>query len=334
MSVRCADAQGWNLGTADGLQIRVLAEGASWISCRVPLADGQRREVLLGFDDIASHRAHRAYIGAIVGRWANRIAGQVLRRAGKTWPLACLPGATYQLHGGPVGFNRVQWTLLSLSERELRLGMVSPDGDQGFPGELSVEVSYRLIGADTVEVALQARVAGSEPTPVGMTNHAYFQLDGAGPGDPIHDVRRHTLQVAARRVLPVDAQGLPTGAPVPVEQDGADFRTPRTIETALDRGWLLDAPGGEQPAATLRSADGRMTLELFTTLPALQAYTGEFLGPDTQECQPHWPAFSGIALEAQFLPDSPHHPEWPQPDCWLQPGGVWAHRIRYRFRGE
>ena len=335
---RCADAgpdEAWTLRGADGLAIRVLRLGASWVGCRVPLRDGSVREALLGFDDMASQRRNRAYIGATIGRWANRIAGLRLRKDGREWALVSEPGLNHQLHGGPGGFHQREWRLLERTATSLRLGLQSEDGDQGFPGALEAQVSYRLLGDLSVEIELEARLHGEQASPVGMTNHAYFQLDRDGEAD----VRGQRLRVAARRVLPVDGSGLPTGAPVAVDGSRFDFRETRVIGQALDHAFLLDGAGegvpsadGMRLAAKLKSADGLLGMDLSTTLPSLQVYTGEFLADGTVGCSPRWPAFSGIALEPQYLPDSPHHPEWPQPDCWLAPGGVWRHRMRYRFR--
>ncbi|MCV2364408.1 galactose-1-epimerase [Paucibacter sp. DJ1R-11] len=330
----------WSLTDSDGLQIQVLRYGASWVSCRVPLANEAPREVLLGFDDLASQRRNRGYVGATVGRWANRIAGLELRRGGQAWPLASEPGLNHQLHGGPGGFHQRDWTLLEHSEQQLRLGLHSPDGDQGFPGALDVEVRYSLPGHGAVQIDFHARLHGAQACPVGLTNHAYFQLDGRGRGEQTagegglrwQDVRTQTLQLGASQALPLDGSGLPAGAPAPVSGGALDYRTARLIGQPLDQAFVLDS--GDMPAARLQSVDGRVALDLYTSLPALQVYTGHYLAPCTQGCHPQWPDFSAVALEPQYLPDSPHHPEWPQPDCWLEPGQVWAHRNRYQFHGR
>jgi aldose 1-epimerase len=311
-----ADAE-IRLANAAGLELRLLRHGASWVGCRVPLRNGTRREVLLGFETLASHRANRAYVGATIGRWANRIAGPVLHRDGRSWPLATTPGLAHQLHGGPGGFHQRDWRLLEHGAGHAVFGLHSPDGDQGFPGALDVTVGYSL-GADLlVDVVFDAILNGDQACPVSLTNHAYFQLDGAPS-----DVREQSLQIAAKRYLPVDINGLPLGGPAPVGGTRFDFQQLRRIDAPVDHAFLLD--GG----ASLRSADGCVALHLSTSMPALQVYSGEFLPEGTDDT---FPRFGGIALEPGWLPDSPGHAEWPQPDCWLAPGRRWRHRISYRF---
>ena len=305
------------LANAAGLELRLLRQGASWVGCRVPLRDGSQREVLLSLGTLAQHRANRAYVRATVGRWANRIAGAVLQRDGRTWPLTTEPGQAHQLHGGPGGFHQRDWVVQELDDRHATFGLHSPDADQGFPGALDVTVRY-AVGADlSVELVFDAALHGDQACPVSLTNHAYFQLDGRPS-----DVRQQSLRVAASHYLPVDASGLPLGGPATVESTRFNFQHERRIDDALDQGFLL------QGGASLRSSDGRVTLHLSTSMPSLQVYSGEFLPEGTDGLHPR---FSAIALEPGWLPDSPRHAEWPQPDCWLMPGSRWQHRIGYRF---
>lgn len=305
------------LANAAGLELRLLSHGASWVGCSVPLRDGTRREVLLGFDTLDQQRANRAYVGATVGRWANRIGGPMIQRGGRSWPLAAERGRGHQLHGGPGGFHQCSWTLQDHGAEHAAFALHSPDGDQGYPGALDVRVRYTLGPELSVELQFDAMLQGPHPCPVSLTNHAYFQLDGETV-----DVRHQRLRVDAERYLPVDADGLPWGDPVAVAGTRFDLRRERRIDAALDHAFLL------QGGANLRAADGRVALHLSTSMPALQVYTGEFLAEGTHG---RWPPFGGIALEPGWLPDSPHHPEWPQPDCWLSPGRPWQHRIVYRF---
>jgi aldose 1-epimerase len=305
------------LGRAGGLELRLRSLGASWVSCSVPLRNGSRREVLLGFDSAQDQRANTAYVGATVGRWANRIAGPKLHRDGRSWLLQTEPGLGHQLHGGPGGFHQRDWSVQDHSAEHASFVLHSADGDQGFPGALDVTVRYALGPGLSVVVDFDAVLSGAQACPVSLTNHAYFQLDGT----PV-DVRGQRLRVAASHVLPVDAKGLPRGGPMAVDGTPFDLLQARRIDAALDHAFLL------QGDASLQATDSRVVLHLSTTMPALQVYTGEFLPEGTGG---RWPRFGGIALEPGWLPDSPAHPAWPQPDCWLAPGQRWQHRIVYRF---
>jgi len=331
----------WTLDDGRGFRLRVAALGAAWISCQVPLpagANGAGREVLAGFADPADCGRNRAYVGAVLGRYANRIAGGRLAGPSGEFPLACQPGRDFQLHGGPDGFSHRVWQWQVREPDRLRLALESPPGDQGFPGRLHAEVGFALgrgpHGEPEVEVALAAEV--DAPCPVNLSHHPYFQLDGRP-----QDVREQTLELAASRYLPVDARGLPCGALRDVAGTHFDFLRRRLIGGAgagerangYDDPFLLDPACADlaRPAARLWSRDGRMAMSLWTTLPALQVYTGRSLGSGTAACATRWPDHGAIAIEPQFLPDSPHHAEWPQPDCWLRPGQRFDHRIVYRF---
>ncbi|MFG6459969.1 aldose epimerase family protein [Roseateles sp. DXS20W] len=318
----------FTLTAADGLRIAVTNAGAAWTSCRVPV-NGASREVLLGYQAPVDYLRQPGYLGAIVGRYANRIAGASFELDGQRFALQANEGE-HQLHGGAGGFHRKLWTVGSHTEDALELALVSPDGDQGFPGELSVRAIYRVQPPLTVTVTLEATTTA--PTLVNLSSHAYFNLDGDAA-----DIRGHRLQIAADRYLPVRADLIPTGEQADVAGTPFDFRTPRRLGDALaalaetgaapachDHCWLA---GG----ATLQSGDGRLTLDLRSNQPGLQFYAGEFLPrtPDRQG-RPH-AAHAGLALEPQALPDSPHHPEWPQRDAVLRPGQTYRHQITYRF---
>ncbi|MEK8047463.1 galactose-1-epimerase [Ideonella margarita] len=315
-----------------GVRIRVLAHGATWAACHVPLPGGAERSVVLGFDQHTDYQRQQAYMGATVGRWANRIAhGTYTGPDGELVHLSRHPGSEHHLHGGAEGFDQRTWTVLHAAADEVRLGLVSPAGDQGFPGTLHCEVRYRLSSPSCVEVQFTASV--DAPCPVGLTNHAYFNLDGQPT-----DVRSHQLWLNAAAALPVDERLVPTGPPAAVIGTPLDYQTTKPIGMALDNAFLLNpassaasATEPAEPAAELTSADGLLRLRVHTSLPALQVYTGEFLGACTAGCSTTWAPFRGVAIEPQYLPDSPNHPEWPQPSCWLMPGQTWQHHIRYEF---
>lgn len=320
-----------DLAGPDGLRLRMLDQGATWWSLQVPLPGHEApREVLLGAATPTIHVTNTAYLGATVGRVANRIAGAHITRGNRSWPLQAQPGSRHQLHGGPDGYDRRRWTLSWARADAACWSLRSPAGDQGFPGTLTAEVEVRLPGGGVIEQHFCATC--TQPTPVCLTNHAYFNLDGRPS-----DVRGHRLQIDASHYAPVDDELIPTGELMPVDGGALDFRALRGIgqqaDGRYDHGLLLnpEAQSMQRPAATLLAADGRLRLRLFTTMPALQLYTGQHLGGqparDGGLLQPH----AGVALEPEWLPDSAHHPEWPQPDLWLQPGGAWSHMLRLVF---
>lgn len=316
----------FELRSADGLRIAVTEAGAAWMSCRVPV-HGAEREVLLGYQTAADYLTQPGYLGAIVGRHANRIAGARFELDGQHHALQANEGP-HQLHGGAGGFHHQRWEVVSHRDDCLELALTSPDGDQGFPGELSVRAVYRVEPPLTVRITLEATTTA--PTLCNLTSHAYFNLDGDAA-----DIGDHRLQIAADRYLPVRADLIPTGEQAEVAGTPFDFRTPRRIGDALE------AMAGAMPAchdhcwldgsAALWSGDGRLALELRSAAPGLQFYAGEFL-PRTpgRDGRPH-AKHAGLALEPQALPDSPHHPEWPQKNAVLRPGEVYRRQITYRF---
>ena len=321
-----------------GMTVTLMDWGATWLSCQVPLADGAPREVLLGCANAELYDRQQVYLGATIGRYANRIANAHLPYPNGDRQLVASQGCNL-LHGGQVGFDKQRWSILEHSLRHVRFLLNSPDGDQGFPGNLDIEVTYTLDDDNSLSVRMRAR--SDQLTPVNLTNHAYFNLDGVNG-----DVRQHQLQVRAARMLPIDGAGIPLGDIASVDGTGFDFRHPKRlaqdflqdeqqkIAKGYDHSFVLDAAGTQTDdwAARLTSGDGRLTLELATTLPALQLYTGNYLAGTPARDGGEYRDYSGVALEPQFLPDSPHHPEWPQPSCWLAAGQVYDHTICYRFR--
>ena len=334
------DGQPWRitvLRNQNGMVVTLMDWGASWLSARVPMPDGTVREALLGCATPSDYLHQAAYVGATIGRYANRIANATLQSGHIR--LAANQGA-HQLHGGPEGFDKRRWQIVSQSAAEVHYRIDSPHGDQGFPGNLLASVRYRLDDNNCLSIEYQATV--DQPCPVNLTNHAYFNLD-AQHGD----ARQHRLQLLADRYLPVNSEGIPFSGEQrstlkPVTGNSFDFRQPKTIAAQFlqdddqravkgyDHAFLLNAAGDDStPAAALWSADGKLQLTVHTDAPALQFYSGNYLAGTPARDQGHYADFQGIALESGFLPDSPNHPEWPQPDCWLQPGESWRSVTRY-----
>ncbi|WP_017345876.1 galactose-1-epimerase [Pantoea sp. A4] len=331
------DGQPWRitvLRNHNGMVATFMDWGATWLSARIPLDDGSVREALLGCATPSDYLHQRAYLGATVGRYANRIAGARLNATGQ----ALLPNqGPNQLHGGPEGFDKRRWQIVSQSESVVHYRLDSPDGDQGFPGALLVDLWYELAEDNSLLIRYEAE--SDQPTPVALTNHAYFNLD-ADHGD----VRQHRLQLQADNYLPVDSMGLPNANLTAVAGTSFDFRQAKTVAQdflqdadqqatkGYDHAFLLNSAGDvQQVAAQLTSADGKLSLEVTTSCPALQVYSGNYLGGTRAREHDHYEDYQGIALESGYLPDSPNHPEWPQPDCWLQPGDCWKATTRYRF---
>ncbi|MBP1019288.1 galactose-1-epimerase [Serratia fonticola] len=325
------------LKNAAGMTVTLMDWGATWLSALLPLKSGEQRELLLGCQTPQDYLHQGAYLGATVGRYANRIAHASLNIDGKPHPLIANQGE-HQLHGGPNGFHARRWQIVKQDEQQVVYQLHSPDGDQGFPGNLDVTLTYRLTAEHRLEIEYQAQT--DRACPVNLTNHAYFNLDGAG-----HDARQQRLQLFADRYLPVDGDGIPSAELTAVAGTGMDFRQPKTLQQDLlrdrdqqrvkgyDHAYLLHdtCHGLASPAAHLWSADGKVAMTVFTTAPALQLYSGNYLGGTPARDGGSYQNYAGIALESEFLPDSPNHPEWPQPDCWLQPGQRYQSATHYQL---
>jgi aldose 1-epimerase len=279
------------------------------------------RDVVLGFDSLdpyiaPSYRANNPFFGALIGRFGNRIAGARFELDGETYALAASEGA-HTLHGGVRGFDQRVWEAQEPGDGRLRLAYTAADGEEGFPGELAVTVTFSLTDDDRLTLDYEART--DRPTVVNLTNHCYWNLAGAG------SVAGHALEIPASRYMPVDDELIPTGELAPVDGTPFDFRAPRAIGDAdIDHNFVLD---GDGLAARLR-ADG-LTLEITTTEPGLQVFTsaafdGRFVG----RSGPYGPG-AGVALETQHFPDSPNHPEYPS--TVLRPGERFRSRTVYAF---
>lgn len=320
------------LKNSQGMKIKLSNWGATWLSCTMQV-EGKNRELILGCQSFEQYEQQDAYLGATVGRYANRIANAEIDIAGKHYQLIANQGVN-QLHGGKSGFDKKIWKIESQSEQQVKFGLISPDGDQGFPGELKVTASYTL--TDDNQVIVEYNASTTKCTPVNLTNHAYFNLDGE-----TNDILAHSLKVNANYYLPVDANGIPCNDLLDVTQDDMDLRQLRVLSDNLltsparkitggyDHAYLLDK--SKPVAAQLVSSDKKVTMDVTTSYPALQVYTGNFLANTPNRHNGKYANFAGVALEAQFLPDSPHHLTWPQPSCFLEPGQTYHHQITYQF---
>ena len=321
-------AEAWVL-RSDGLDAWLLDWGATLARLQVTGADGRRADVVLGFDGLRDYQQRQPYLGATVGRHANRIRDGRFDLDGHTYTLSRNDGP-HHLHGGSEGFDRRPWTASVMDageEPSLEFALHSAAGDQGYPGALEARVTYTLRGR---RLHVDYLAAASAPTPVNLTLHAYFDLSGRG------DIRGQQLQLAASRYLPVDAQLIPTGELRDVAGTAFDFRAGAVIGERLhalsaaepaadgfDHCFAIDgAPGALRTAAELLDPASGRRMRLLTDQPGLQVYTGNFLdgalrGRDGLPLSRH----GGLCLEPQRFPDGPNRSDFP--DAILRPGEVY-----------
>jgi aldose 1-epimerase len=320
------------IGSAPGVVVDVLTLGATAHRVEVTCGDGVRRPVALGRDTVADLLGVDGFLGATIGRYGNRIAAGRFTLDGKPVTVRTSDRGN-SLHGGPDGWDKALWTIESHDPSSVTLTLVSPDGDQGFPGTVTASVTYSVDGS-TVRIAHAATT--DAPTVLNMTNHTYFNLDGDGAGT----IDGHTLEVHADHYTPVDATGIPLGDHVPVDGTPFDLRTPTALGPVLrlDEAQLADAHGidhnfvvrgeGLRSVATLASPQTRTMLELVADQPGLQVYTGNALAGPGRAGRRYRPG-DGIALEPQLSPDTPNHPSWPS--ARLAPGETYRSTIEWRF---
>jgi aldose 1-epimerase len=304
----------WTLERA-GVRVRILSYGGIVQSAEVPDRDGRTGNVVLGFADLEGYLAHpEPYFGALIGRYANRIAGGRFPLNGRTYTLA-LNNPPNSLHGGERGFDRRVWDAEPV-EHGVRLSRVGADGEEGFPGRLEVSATYTLTEYGALRIAYEATT--DAPTVVNLTNHSYFNLGGSGHAGG------HELRIAASRRTPVDADLIPTGALEEVAGTRFDFRAGRKAGSGYDHNFVLDKGVTETPVevAELHDPASGRVLTVATTEPGLQLYTADHLG------EPFAPG-AGIALETQHFPDSPNRPEFPS--TVLRPGEVFRSETVYGF---
>ncbi len=320
-----------------GVRVVFMDIGATWLSCTIPVA-GENREVLLGLSTMPDFLEHGSFLGVTVGRYANRIANSEFSYLGESYALAANQG-DHCLHGGQDGWSHRRWSILNQSERQVEFSIFSEDGDQGFPGNVTASVTYEL--TDDNQVVISYKASTDKPTPLNLTNHAYFNLMGADSGV---DILKHKLQVNADYYLPTTSEGIPLGELESVENTSFDFRVAKAVGQDLltdeqqqnckgyDHSYLLDdSCKTGASVATVEAPDQSLLLEVFTDKPAIQFYGGNFLAGTPTRTGGEYKQYQGLALETQYLPDSPNHPEWPQDSCIALPGEEYAFTTVYKF---
>ncbi len=326
--------------TRDGAPtVAVTNQGGHLLSLRAPDKNGRIEEVTLGYADFAGCAKARGSLGGLVGRYANRIANGEFTLDGKSYTLARNSGAN-ALHGGPTGFHKRLWTprvVRGVEGDALELEYVSRDGEEGYPGTLTVKVVYSLRKDGGLVIDYTGTT--DRPTVINLTSHAYFNLAGAGEGT----ILDHELQLESDFFTPIDATSIPTGEKRPVDGTPFDFRKPVAIGARIeandeqvrrgsgyDHNFILRGKPGELRlgARAFHPASGRV-LEFYTTEPGVQLYTANFLDGSIQTASGKaYLKRGGFCLEAQHYPDSPHHPEWPT--VVLRPGQVYRQTTVYQ----
>ena len=322
-----------------GAELTITNYGAKIVSLMVPDNQGNMVDIVAGHDSIDTYlTSGEPYFGAICGRYANRIAGGKFMIDGITYDQLAINNGPNSLHGGIKGFNSVVWDAKQTDGQTLELSYVSADGEEGFPGELKVTVTYRL--TDENEVAISYQATTDKPTVLNLTNHAFFNLSGAG--DP--SIEDHIVTINADHYLPTDNTSIPYGPKAEVANTPMDFRTPHTVGERInesfeqlvfgkgyDHTYILNKEGDELSfcARCVAPKTGIM-MEVYTTQPGVQLYTGNWLsGKFEGKHGQRYPERSALCFETQHFPDSPNKPEYPT--TVLRPGEVFQSKTIYKF---
>jgi aldose 1-epimerase len=337
-----ADVHLYTLQNKNGAKVSITDYGATIAAIEVPDRDGKLADVVLGYDSLQEYETGGSYFGGLIGRYGNRIGGAKFALDGQTYLLAKNDGRN-SLHGGKRGFNKVVWAAhqpIPNDGQTLELTYVSEDGEEGYPGTLSIRVRYTWTDRNELRVEYFAHT--DKPTVVNLTNHSYFNLTG----DPRKDILSHILQLEAPQFTPIDDGLIPTGELRKVEGTPFDFRTPVAIGKRVadsdeqlrlgkgyDHNWVLATGTGLKLAARVVEPVTGRVLEIRTTEPGVQFYSGNFLdGTATGKYGFVLAYRTGFCLETQHFPDSPNHANFPS--TVLRPGQTYRSQTTYRFEVE
>lgn len=327
----------YTLTNANGMEVCITNFGGRLVSIMVPDKDGNMVDVILGFDNINDYMTKPSDFGASIGRYANRIAGGKFELDGETVVLNQNDGENC-LHGGAEGWQYQVYEAEQVDAQTLKLTMHSPDGEMGFPGNVTAVVTYTLTDDNAIDIAYSGTT--DKPTVLSMTNHAYFNLSGNHAVEGTDQV----LYVNADTFTPANDKLIPTGEMRPVEGTPFDFRTPKSIGQDInadyeqlvlgngyDHNWVLNTAGDvTKLALSVYSPVTGILLEEYTDQPGVQVYTGNFLtGKVAGKHGIMYPKRASVCIETQLFPDTPNRPEWPT--ATLRPGETYTHRCIYKF---
>jgi aldose 1-epimerase len=330
------------LTNGKGMEVAVLNYGAKIVSLVAPGRNGERTDVVTGHNSIEEYiRSEEPYFGAVCGRYANRIAKGRFGIDGVIYDRLAINNGPNSLHGGIKGFHAVVWDACLIDRQTIELTYASPDGEEGFPGNLQTTVAYHL--SDNNEVVISYRAITDKPTVLNLTNHSYFNLSGAGNAS----IGDHRLTINADYYLPTDASAIPLGPKDKVEGTPMDFRTPHEVGERIhepfeqllfgkgyDHTYVLNKEGSELSfCARCVSPVTGIAMDVFTTEPGVQLYTGNWMtGNFTGKNGRRYPGRSALCLETQHFPDSPNKPEYPS--VVLRPGEEFRSKTIFGFSVE
>jgi aldose 1-epimerase len=330
----------FTLTNASGVSTSITTYGGRVVTLKVPDKKGAVGDVVLGFDSIDGYVAENPYFGALIGRYGNRIGNAQFTLNGKVYKLAANDGPN-TLHGGTKGFDKVVWTAMDISTKDtpgVEMRYVSKDMEEGYPGELTSIVTYTLTPQN--ELKIEYKATTTMATVLNLTNHSYWNLAGAGEGD----ILNHQMMIAAGKFTPVDKTLIPTGELKSLDGSPFDFRNATAIGARIDKddeqlkfgkgydhNYVIDgADGSLKRCALVTEATTGRSMEVLTTHPGIQFYTGNFLDGTIKgkggKVYGHRGAF---CLETQHFPDSPNKPSFPTSE--LKPGETYKHTTVYRF---
>ncbi|MFT3991160.1 MAG: aldose epimerase family protein [Luteolibacter sp.] len=333
----------FTLTNASGLRARVTDFGAILVSLEAPDKAGKPADLTLGRDALEEWQNNPAYFGATVGRYGNRIRAGKFSLNGKSYVLATnnkSGGQPCHLHGGETGFDQVLWNARVLNDRSVEFSYFSPHGEEGYPGNLSVKITYTL--NDQNELIWQAQATTDEDTPVNLIHHTYWNLSGDGASS----IEDHLLTLHADRYLPTDAGMIPTGEFAPVAGTPMDFTSEHAIGgrieddfealnfgSGYDHCWVISGKGTHlRKAARVKDPKTGRVMEIFTNQPGIQFYTANFLDGSPGKKQVPLRRRTGFCLETQNFPDAPNHAHFP--NSILRPGETYDHLLIHRFSTE
>lgn len=333
----------YKLKNSKGAETQIITYGGTVVSLKVPDKNGKFADVVLGYDSIADYEKNQSYIGALIGRYGNRIAKGKFTLDGKEYILAKNNGENH-LHGGPKGYDKVVWTAKPSTDKNganLELTYLSKDGEEGYPGNLNIKVIYSLTENNELKIVYSATT--DKNTVINLTHHSYFNLAGAGNGD----ILNHQLTLYADKFTPTDDGSIPNGELKSVKGTPFDFLIPTAIGARIsnaddqlkfgngyDHNWVLNKTDNSMTlAATVFEPTSGRTMEVYTTERGLQFYSGNYLeGAIKGKSGQNYPRRTGFCLEAQNFPDAPNKPNFPS--AVLKKGETYSQTTIYKFSAK